>query len=244
VFINFVFTFKPPSPSNAASTETKTSTEARDCQDLIRQLKGKHKQIALQWIPGHCQITGNKQADLLAKKGAKITQTYIRETSYHSIKLHLKQVFRSAHRHELETRLSHKPWTQEISKVTDWPRKRAVAEFRLCVGHYCLGTHLHRIAIRPDPYCTLCNLHEPMDRNHLGHCTALSNKTEYEPGQDKDDGKLTFLFYYFCDYSLALGLYIYLVSFSFPFLSVFFYVLLLSVVYVNDKHSLYLPIVK
>ena len=30
------------------------------------------------------------QADVLAKKGAKITQTHIRETSYHSIKLHLK----------------------------------------------------------------------------------------------------------------------------------------------------------
>jgi len=89
---------------SAASAETKISTEARDCQDLIRQLKGKHKQISLQWIPGHCQITGNEQADLPAKEGAKITQTYIRETPYHSIKLHLKQVFRSAYRHELETR--------------------------------------------------------------------------------------------------------------------------------------------
>jgi len=113
-------------------------------------------------------------------EGAKITQACIRETSYHSIKLHLKQVFGSAYRHELETKLSHKPWTQEISKVTDWPRRRAVTEFRLCVGHDCLGTHLHRIAIHPDPYCTLCSLHEPMDRNHLGHCTALSNKTECE----------------------------------------------------------------
>jgi len=106
---------------SAASTETKISTEARDCQDIIRQLKGKHKQIALQWITGHCQITGNEQADELAKKGTKITQTYIRETPYHSIK-HLKQTFRSIYRHELETRLSHKPWTQETSKVTDWPR--------------------------------------------------------------------------------------------------------------------------
>jgi len=44
---------------SAASTETEISTEARDCQDLIRQLKGKHKQISMQWIPGHCQITGN-----------------------------------------------------------------------------------------------------------------------------------------------------------------------------------------
>jgi len=152
---------------SATSTETKISTEARDCQDLIRQLKEKHKQIALQWIPGHCQITENEQADLLAKKGSKITQTYIRETTYHSIKLHLKQVFRSAYRHELETRLSHKPWTEEMSKVTDWPRRRAVAEFRLCVGHDCLGKHLHRIVIHPDPYCTLCSLQEPMDRNHL-----------------------------------------------------------------------------
>jgi len=61
------------------------------------------KQIALQWIPGNCQIAGNEHADALAKKGAKITQTYIRETSYHSIKLHLKQVFQSVYRHELET---------------------------------------------------------------------------------------------------------------------------------------------
>jgi hypothetical protein len=125
------------------STETKISTEARDCQDLIRQLKAKHKQIAPQWIPGHCQIAGNEQADALAKKGAKITQTHIRETSYHSIKLHLKQVFQSVYRHELETRLCHKPWKQEIAKIPDWPRRKAVAEFRLCFGHDCLGTHIH-----------------------------------------------------------------------------------------------------
>jgi hypothetical protein len=65
-----------------------------------------HKQIALHWIPGHCQIGGNEHADAMAKKGAKITQTHIRETSYHSIKLHLKQVFQSVYRHELQTRLS------------------------------------------------------------------------------------------------------------------------------------------
>ena len=52
---------------------------------------------------GHCQITGNEQADALAKKGAKITQMHIRETSCHSIKPHLKQVFQSVYRHEIET---------------------------------------------------------------------------------------------------------------------------------------------
>ena len=128
---------------------------------IFTVLKVKHKQIALQWIPGHCQIAGNEQADALAKKGAKITQSHIRETSYHSIKLHLNQVSQSVYRHELETRLFHKPWKQEIAKIPDWPRRKAVAEFRLCVGHDCLGTHLHHIVIRPDSYRMLCSLSEP-----------------------------------------------------------------------------------
>ena len=99
----------------------------------------------------HSQIAGNEYADTLAKKDAKITQTHIRETSYHSIKLHLKQVFQSAYRQELGTKLFKKPRKQELAKIPDWPRRRAVAEFRLCVGHDCLGTHLHRTGIRPDP---------------------------------------------------------------------------------------------
>jgi len=101
-------------------------------------------------------------------------------TLHHSIKLRLKQVFQSVYRHELETRLSHKPWKQEIAKITDWPRRKEVAEFWLCVGRDCLGTHLHCIGIRTDPYCMLCSLCEPMDRNHLGQCTALLNRTECE----------------------------------------------------------------
>jgi len=90
----------------------------------------------------------------------------------------------------------------EISKVRNWPRRRAVAQFRMCVGHDCLGAHLHSIGIRPDPYCMLCSLHEPMDRNHLGQCTAIINKTEcgrYWEARTINDGKLTLFsnHYYF-----------------------------------------------
>ena len=50
------------------------------------------------------------------------------------------------------------------------------AEFRMCVGHDCLGTHLHLIGIRPDPYCIIRSLRKPVDINHLGQCTALLNR--------------------------------------------------------------------
>jgi hypothetical protein len=149
---------------------TLISAEARDSQAQIQQLKVKHKQTALQWIPGHCRIAGNEHADALAKKGAKILQTHTRETSYHSI----KQVFQRAYRHELETKLFQKPWMQEIANTPDWPRRKAVAGFRLCIGHECLGVYLHHIGINPDPFRLLCRLREPMDRNHLVLCAALT----------------------------------------------------------------------
>ena len=109
-----------------------------------------------------------------------ILQAHIRETSFHSIKPHLKQVFQSVYRYALEAKLSQKPWKQEMAKIPDWPRSKAFAEFRLCVGHDCLGTHLQRIGICPDPYRMLCSLLEPMDRNHLGQCTTLFNRTQCE----------------------------------------------------------------
>jgi hypothetical protein len=37
-----------------------------------------------------------------------------------------------------------------------------------------------RMAIRPDTYCILYSLRESIDRNHLGQCTALLNRTERE----------------------------------------------------------------
>jgi hypothetical protein len=154
------------------------------CPACQERVKANPKQIALEWTPGHCKFAGNEDADALAKMDAKmdakITQTHIRETLYHSIKLHLKRAFQSVHRRELETKLSQKPWKQEIAKIPDWPRRKAVAEFRLLFGHVCLGTHNHHITIRPDSCCMLCSLREPIDRNHLGQRTALPNRTECE----------------------------------------------------------------
>jgi hypothetical protein len=62
-------------------------------------------------------------------------------------------------------------WLGRYAKIVDHLAVKNVAQGAPLGGgsnlHDCLGTHLHRIAVRPDPYCMLCSLHDPMDRNHL-----------------------------------------------------------------------------
>ena len=66
------------------------------------------------------------------------------------------------------------------SQYTRLAKKKDICRIATVLVRDCLGSHLHRIGIRPDPYSMLCSLHEPMDRNHLGQSTALSNRTECE----------------------------------------------------------------
>jgi hypothetical protein len=104
-----------------------------------------------------------------------------------------------------------KPWKQEIAKILDCPRRKAVAEFRLCIGLDYLGKHLHCIGICPEPYCMSCSLREPMDRNHLGQCTALFNRTECERYWEARTKIMEIWLCFFsitilCDYSLSFWL--------------------------------------
>jgi len=122
--------------------------------------------------------------------------------------LHYKLALKQQEIKWLSTNLKQR---QEIAKIPDWPRRKAVAEFRLCVGHDCFSTHLHHIGICPDPYCMLCSLCIPMDRNHLGQCTALFNGTECERYWEArtemmENWLCSFSITIFCDYYLLLGL--------------------------------------
>jgi hypothetical protein len=93
--------------------------------------------------------------------------------NYHSSLSNITEEWSHSHRGE-----SLKLRTKRFVNTPGWPRRKSVAEFQLCVGPDCLGTHLHRIGIRPDTFCMLCSLREPMDRNHLGKCAALANGAE------------------------------------------------------------------
>ncbi|GBM39260.1 hypothetical protein AVEN_185913-1 [Araneus ventricosus] len=144
------------------------------CQELLRTLTLKGKRIVLQWVPGHCGLWVNEQADFLAKKVANLVQHPNTATSYWKIKLFLKNLGTSNSLRDLQTRTALISWRRvSPSSIPDKPRHDAVAAFRLTTGHDCLAAHLHRLGISAKPFCPLCDSGEVMARDHLIRCGAL-----------------------------------------------------------------------
>lgn len=157
-----------------SSLETPISTEIVQCRELIQSLMQNGKIVRLQWIPGHSGIFGNDQADFLAKKGATLFQPTNSNMPYHSKRKYIKRTIRERYQLKSLDKIKTKRWTiEELSNLPDYPRRIAVASFRLLTGHDCLGEHLHRIGILAQPFCPLCDLMEPMNRAHLCRCRAL-----------------------------------------------------------------------
>ncbi|GFS31388.1 hypothetical protein TNIN_165861 [Trichonephila inaurata madagascariensis] len=55
--------------------EAPFSVDIHKCQLLVCDLLQCHKDIAMQWIPSHCGIDENENADCLLKKGTKMFPT-------------------------------------------------------------------------------------------------------------------------------------------------------------------------
>ncbi|KAJ4449463.1 hypothetical protein ANN_00862 [Periplaneta americana] len=54
--------------------------------------------------------------------------------------------------------------------------------------HDCLAQHLHRFDLLPDPKCTLCDLQEDMNRDHLFRCPTLTKVKECADTGRRDGG--------------------------------------------------------
>ncbi|XP_062581378.1 uncharacterized protein LOC134243162, partial [Saccostrea cucullata] len=121
-------------------------------------------QTALQCIPSHCGIKGNKNADLLAKEGAK-QQQYENQVSFSE----MKTIITSLHR---------TPQQQDSYHQLARPEQTTI--FRLRTGHNRLNQHLHRVMkVIPSPMCP-CGKAEQNTEHLLQHCRihqALRNNT-------------------------------------------------------------------
>ncbi|GFU80040.1 RNase H domain-containing protein [Trichonephila clavipes] len=155
------------------SNSPPASANILDCKKLLQSLSEYSKQIVLQWIPGHCGVTGNELVDHLAKKEASIQQITKKAVLFTSARRIIKKKLNDPSSRRFAVRNSNKIWWINLKDLPMWPIPKAVAEFRLTTGHDCLLKHLHRVHAAQTPTCTLCDFREDMDADHIRHCPAL-----------------------------------------------------------------------
>jgi hypothetical protein len=130
---------------------------------------------------------GNEMADYLAKKGTKISQTSVCKLTFHSAKLKIKRGIQVELSEYYTIQSQHKSWGKIVENrdiVPDFPRRDAVATFRLIIGHDCLVAHLYTLSLYPSPVCVLCReKNSVMNQDHLLKCTVLN--TENTPSIEK-----------------------------------------------------------
>ena len=101
--------------------------------------------LVLQWIPSHCGVHGNEEADRLSKEGSRLDQKE-HPVTYAEAKTLLKHFFHNT----WKKRLGATSQTDEIDRLS---RKQQVIIFRLRTGHCRLQAHLYRIRISHTEEC-------------------------------------------------------------------------------------------
>ena len=113
--------------------------------------------MTLQWIPSHCGVGGNEEADWLSKMGSKLEQS-AQPMSYSEAKMILRNNFRTEWQQHLDT------GTEEDS-IHQQDRAAQVTIFRLRTGHCQLLSRLHRLKISHSDECP-CGK-GPQTPNHI-----------------------------------------------------------------------------
>ena len=134
------------------------SLQSTPAEKRTRQLRESFENLAststvtLQWIPAHCGIKGNENADRLAKEGGKQEQPETIMTFKES-KTHIKHRWSSRF---LDKTGNFKPHLDPIHCLS---RAAQSTIFRLRTGHSRLRSHLKRIGVAETAFCE-CNTGE------------------------------------------------------------------------------------
>ena len=174
---NIVILSDAKSVLQALDNETTKDPVIKKLALTISEIIATHSiQVSLQWIPGHCNIKGNDEADRLAKLGAKCTQdkesaTY--GTAKQIIRQKKKEIWMKQWADSDKGRCIYAfmPTPEKKDYINQVKRDVQVTIFRLRSQHI----QLNKIGIKPDAQCPLCRCPEESVAHHLFECTALND---------------------------------------------------------------------
>ena len=113
--------------------------------------------VTLQWIPSHCGVGGNEEADRLSKMGSQLEQS-AQPMSYSEPKTILRNSFRMEWQQRLDI-------GAEEESIHQLDRAAQVTTFRLRTGHRQLLSHIHGLKNSHSDECP-CGT-GPQTPNHI-----------------------------------------------------------------------------
>lgn len=170
--------------SFAALDSVKTNTLlVADCRWALNEL-GIRNCVRLIWVPGHRNIKGNKEADLLAREGSKRPPTGpepILRYPMTSARLRMENWSRN----QFNSSWAHQPGMRQAKQLVKGPlpkrseqllnlnRRHIRIVLGLLTGHGHFNKHLHTMGLVTSPCCSYCEMEDETAIHILTNCPCL-----------------------------------------------------------------------
>ncbi|XP_052842614.1 uncharacterized protein LOC128256356 [Drosophila gunungcola] len=147
---------------------------------------GSRNRLALRWIPGHKDISGNELADKMAKLGAE--QPLVGPEPYCGIGRHtIKEYLRKAEGAMRQEHWRNTPGLRQAkTQINNYNKKRFKELIQLgknslrivtglLTGHCRLKSHLGKMGITSSGTCRFCDIEDETSRHIIADCPALAS---------------------------------------------------------------------